>query len=425
MRIESIKFTGLDYTAQAPVAAAGTPGRIEHVFDLTNEQGHPVDRKNSIARIAFNDGEGDYIDGFSVTYNYIDPKTGKSAPGAKPVIHGTFREAEVHHKVLQLKENEYICGARVLYVNKDTEEQYIGRITLWATRPDSDHAYQAGDWGETPKGQSVPEDWHWDKKDGRLFVFGARQNNSEETMGLKTLAFGEFHDEAAIAQSDSYPAIPVSTQSDGKTFDDLKKYGAVLNLRYPIKCIEVWHDEIVEGIQVTYNLNNNCTVPVLHGSKVSNISPTRIDLNENETVVEITGIHGEACPKTQLGDRINLLDFKVYNKKAGMYRNSGTCGKIQEDFNQQTRKDICIRGPLVALAGRAERTKRYGLHNIQGFTRVLTETGLGNQTKSSAAPNATANGATNGNPANGAANGAANGNAANGASAPGADHCHS
>ena len=82
--------------------------------------------------------------------------------------------------------------------------------------------------GEKPTGDHETSDWHWEKKDGRLYVFGARQDNSEETRGLKTLAFGELHKQATVARSPLYPGVDASTQ-DSKDFDDLKKCGCMLS----------------------------------------------------------------------------------------------------------------------------------------------------------------------------------------------------
>ncbi|KAG9082027.1 hypothetical protein FRC07_014350, partial [Ceratobasidium sp. 392] len=354
----------------------------------------PVDDKRSISKLEFNEESGS-IDGIRITYRYIDSKTGASKEGK--VVHGSFNEEEVHHSYLELPEDEYISGAQVWYGNKGTEDQYIGRVTLWACRPKVKHPFRAGDWGEIPDSDPQTDDWHVKDKSGRLFVFGARQDNNASSKGLKALCFGESQGQVVAAHSGTYPPVPASTQGAGKEFNDVAARGSSflpmltrlitlksptdgvkINYKWPIKRIEVWHDKIIEGIQVTYNLNNGETCALMHGSKSPGV-PSRIDLKETETVVEVTGIHGVACPDTQWGDRVNLLDFKIYDSKTGMFRSAGTFGKLQESFKQVTRKDICARGPLIGLAGRADNSqKQAGLYSLQFFTRVPPWKGLSN-----------------------------------------------
>ncbi|QRV75771.1 Jacalin-like lectin domain protein [Ceratobasidium sp. AG-Ba] len=359
MKIKTVHFTELDLAAKS----VGV-GDVYDTFNSTT--GNPVDDTHSIVKLEFNDGDGDYIDGFRVTYNYIDPKTGSKTQGH--VTHGTFKESEVRHKALKLEEDEYICGARIYYANKGTEDEHIGRITFYARQGTSGPVYQADDWGETP--QSGDDPYFWPKentKNGKLYVFGARENNQAATKGLKALCFGTRQQTVAVAQSLTFPAVDATGQTSGKKFDDLAKLGSILNYDCPIKAIDVWFDRVIEGIQVTYNLNNGKQAIEMHGNKTAN-APAKIHLKNLWPSTEVTGIHGKFDLNS--GDLLSLLDFKIYDSKTRVFRNSGTCGKFQDTFVQSSRKDICTRGPLVALAGWDDKSKKPGLYNVKFFTRV-------------------------------------------------------
>ncbi|KAG8722042.1 hypothetical protein FRC09_006924 [Ceratobasidium sp. 395] len=351
MKVPTVKYTGLGSGAQT--------SSVTDVWDHFDADNNPVSIEQNIVKLEFNEEPG-HIDGMRITYRYFDPKTGQTKDGQ--VVHGTFNEDDVHHSSLALPGNEYICGAQVTYGNKGQVDQYVGRVTLWACHSEGGKAFRAGDWGEIPDQNSQTEDWHKDDKKGRLYALGARQDNAASSKGLKALCFGESQGQLTAASSLSYPPVgPVTQDTKDHYFDDLAKHGATLNTQYPIRSIECWHDKNIEGIQITYNLNTGATVTQMHGSKTSS-SPVKISLKETESVVEVTGIHS---------DRVNLLDFKIFNSKTGMLRNTGTIGELQENFKQSTRKDICARGPLLGLAGRADNSqKEVGLHSLKFYTRV-------------------------------------------------------
>ncbi|GAB1527404.1 hypothetical protein RhiTH_010579 [Rhizoctonia solani] len=200
-----------------------------------------------------------------------------------------------------------------------------------------------------------PQEFKWE---GRLSCFGGVADNSLVQVGLKGLKFGQITGKVVLADSIPYGGGR-SSKLMGKEYNDLHSFGAELDFWKPIKSIEIWSGQVVDGLLVTYNMLDGSTQDVMHGATGG--TKTKIDLSPTERIVEVNGIYGVASPTTDWGTQIQLLTFRIYDSATNFYRTTASFGiPNQHDFVQETRKDLCVRGPLVGFAGVANNSANQG-----------------------------------------------------------------
>ncbi|KAF8598483.1 hypothetical protein BDV93DRAFT_609831 [Ceratobasidium sp. AG-I] len=315
---------------------------------------------HSINKIEFNSGW--VLDGMRVTYSTV--------PGLeRQVVHGTFSPSNVGDKVVSLGANEYVSKAEGVHGRPNGQYDYgdcIQKIQFTIKNSETGQQRTAGPFGSA---QSLkPQDAKSFSWEGHLYAFAGRADNTLGQVGLKGLSFVE-RSGAKITLAVSAPyAGDRPSGLIGQAYDDLADFGAKLNFTSPIKSINVWSGQVVDGLEITYNFADKTTKTVMHGAKGG--ACTEVPLGATERIVEVNGLHGVSFPQANWGDQVQLLTFTIYDSATGFSRSTRTFGLGQE-FVQETRKDIYVKGPLVAFAGTANNSQStVGLNTIKFYTQT-------------------------------------------------------
>ncbi|GAB1528349.1 hypothetical protein RhiTH_011543 [Rhizoctonia solani] len=323
----------------------GGAGASQPAFD---DAANDLNALHAINKIEFNSGW--VVDGIRVTYS--------TELGLERVkVHGTFNEAHVRDKVVTIAADEYISAAMGLHGHPNGRYDYgdcIQKIRFRITNSKTGSERHTEYFGAAEQLQN-PQEFKWE---GRLSSFAGIADNSLSQVGLKGLKFGQITGKVVLAESIPYGGGR-SPELMGQEYNDLQSFGAELDFQKPIKSIEVWSGQVVDGLLVTYNLADGSTKDVMHGAGGG--GKTKISLSPTERIVEVNGIYGVASPTTNWGTQIQLLTFKIHDYATGFYRHTASFGiPSQRDFVQETRKDLCVRGPLVGFAGVANNSANQG-----------------------------------------------------------------
>ncbi|ELU37164.1 hypothetical protein AG1IA_08798 [Rhizoctonia solani AG-1 IA] len=312
----------------------GGAGASQPAFD---DAANDLNALHAINKIEFNSGW--VVDGIRVTYS--------TELGLERVkVHGTFNEAHVRDKVVTIAADEYISAAMGLHGHPNGRYDYgdcIQKIRFRITNSKTGSERHTEYFGAAEQLQN-PQEFKWE---GRLSSFAGIADNSLSQVGLKGLKFGQITGKVVLAESIPYGGgrSPELMGQDSTFY----AVGAELDFQKPIKSIEVWSGQVVDGLLVTYNLADGSTKDVMHGAGAT------------ERIVEVNGIYGVASPTTNWGTQIQLLTFKIHDSATGFYRHTASFGiPSQRDFVQETRKDLCVRGPLVGFAGVANNSANQG-----------------------------------------------------------------
>ncbi|QRV74453.1 hypothetical protein RhiJN_02467 [Ceratobasidium sp. AG-Ba] len=110
----------------------------------------------------------------------------------------------------------------------------------------------------------------------------------------------------------------------------------------------------------------------MHGAQGG--GKTVVDIAATERIVEINGIWGLSSPSTNWGVQMQLLRFTIFDSVTQFYRTTNAFGTPSaKDFVQETRKDICVRGPFVGVSGTADNNlKQVGLDTTVFYTQCPT-----------------------------------------------------
>ncbi|KAG8700486.1 hypothetical protein FRC09_005927 [Ceratobasidium sp. 395] len=322
----------IDTTTFSPMfGGAGTPQSM--AFDDATSD---LNTKHSISKIEFNAGW--VVDGLKVTYN-----------NDRQIVHGTFNPSNVGDKVVNIADDEYISGVEGEHGRHNGQYDYgdcIQKIRFIITNSKTKAERQTEYFGKAEY-LKTPEPFSWE---GHLFAFAGRADNKLPQVGLKGLSFGQCTGKVALAESFPYGGDRSSSLM-GQAYDDLKTYGTQINFLRPIKSLGIWSGQLIDGIEVTYNLSNGSTATLMHGAKGG--SKTEIQLLPTENIVEVNGICGIAAPLTDWKIQCLLLGFKILNSANGCVRDTMTFGAPNNNYVPESRKDICVRGQLAGFSGTA------------------------------------------------------------------------
>ncbi|KAF8668350.1 hypothetical protein RHS04_09035 [Rhizoctonia solani] len=323
MIINSVAYSAMIGGAEAPQSMA--------FEDAAND----LNALHSITKIEFNAGW--VVDGIRVTYSTEQGLERK-------VVHGTFKESNIQNQVVA------IAGIAAMGLHGHPNGRYdygdcVQTIRFGITNSKTGKERYTANFGAAEQLQN-PQEFKWE---GRLSCFAGVADNSLVQVGLKGLKFGQITGKVVLAESIPYGGGR-SSKLMGKEYNDLHSFGAELDFWKPIKSIEIWSGQVVDGLLVTYNMLDGSTQDVMHGATGG--TKTKIDLSPTERIVEVNGIYGVASPTTDWGTQIQLLTFRIYDSATNFYRTTASFGiPNQHDFVQETRKDLCVRGPLVGFAG--------------------------------------------------------------------------
>ncbi|KAF8748775.1 hypothetical protein RHS01_10589 [Rhizoctonia solani] len=319
------KVQGLDYKVKGNnhrlLYFGWGAGASQPAFD---DAANDLNALHAINKIEFNSGW--VVDGIRVTYS--------TELGLERVkVHGTFNEAHVRDKVVT------IAGIAAMGLHGHPNGRYdygdcIQKIRFRITNSKTGASVTLY-FGAAEQLQN-PQEFKWE---GRLSSFAGIADNSLSQVGLKGLKFGQITGKVVLAESIPYGGGR-SPELMGQEYNDLQ-IGAELDFQKPIKSIEVWSGQVVDGLLVTYNLADGSTKDVMHGAGGG--GKTKISLSPTERIVEVNGIYG------------------IHDSATGFYRHTASFGiPSQRDFVQETRKDLCVRGPLVGFAGVANNSANQG-----------------------------------------------------------------
>ncbi|KAG9089716.1 hypothetical protein FRC06_001418 [Ceratobasidium sp. 370] len=314
-----------------------------------------VDR--SISKVEFDTGW--VAHGMRVTYN-----TTKGVERAIP--HGTFLATNVGDKFFTVAEGEYISKVEGVHGHPNGSYDYgdcIQKIRFTIKNSTTNQERVTPYYGAAmylPADKAVPFTWG-----GHLYSFGGLTKDSDEVK-LKGLSFNKVTGRIVLAVSAPYAGTGRSTPLLGQPYDDMTEFGQKVDFKHPIKSLNVWSEQIVHGLEITYNLSDGTTKTVMHGAQAG--AKSQVQLSANERIVEVKGLHGVSFPNKDWADQVQLLQFTIHDTTTDFLRTTPTFGTGQ-DFVQETRKDIYVRGPVVGVAGTANNSlQTAGLNTIMFYT---------------------------------------------------------
>ncbi|KAF8748778.1 hypothetical protein RHS01_10590 [Rhizoctonia solani] len=327
MIINSVAYSAMIGGAEAPQSMA--------FEDAAND----LNALHSITKIEFNAGW--VVDGIRVTYSTEQGLERK-------VVHGTFKESNIQNQVVA------IAGIAAMGLHGHPNGRYdygdcVQTIRFGITNSKTGKERYTANFGAAEQLQN-PQEFKWE---GRLSCFAGVADNSLVQVGLKGLKFGQIT--GKVVWLNLFPMAVAAAPSSWEKSTTISTVvlGAELDFWKPIKSIEIWSGQVVDGLLVTYNMLDGSTQDVMHGATGG--TKTKIDLSPTERIVEVNGIYGVASPTTDWGTQIQLLTFRIYDSATNFYRTTASFGiPNQHDFVQETRKDLCVRGPLVGFAGVAK-----------------------------------------------------------------------
>ncbi|QRW23029.1 hypothetical protein RhiXN_08065 [Rhizoctonia solani] len=376
MIINSVAYSAMIGGAEAPQSMA--------FEDAAND----LNALHSITKIEFNAGW--VVDGIRVTYSTEQGLERK-------VVHGTFKESNIQNQVVA------IAGIAAMGLHGHPNGRYdygdcVQTIRFGITNSKTGKERYTANFGAAEQLQN-PQEFKWE---GRLSCFAGVADNSLVQVGLKGLKFGQITGKVVLAESIPYGGGR-SSKLMGKEYNDLHSFGAELDFWKPIKSIEIWSGQVVDGLLVTYNMLDGSTQDVMHGATGG--TKTKIDLSRESSLgadavltdqtrqiqrqsalLRLTGstaLH-PLLPTGALrfsfepsGSTILPLTFIALRVPA-ILASFGIPN--QHDFVQETRKDLCVRGPLVGFAGVANNSaNQVGLNTTIFYTVVNVWQGVAPQ----------------------------------------------
>ncbi|KAF8637513.1 hypothetical protein AX17_002778 [Amanita inopinata Kibby_2008] len=156
---------------------------------------------------------------------------------------------------------------------------------------------------------------------------------------------------------------------DGKRFDDVEDVAGWpstqnIDLNHPIAKLEISSGWVVDGIAVTYRLDNGKTKRVMHGSDFGPKAHV-IDLSCNEVVMAIYGRAGqESCYKKKLIGQIAFLIYdtaRLRTRVAGPYGDATHCHEG---------KPFYVTSPMALSGFTRDGAEGLGLSGLS-FTKAL------------------------------------------------------
>ncbi|QRV89228.1 Jacalin-like lectin domain protein [Ceratobasidium sp. AG-Ba] len=266
------------------------------------------------------------------------------------IVHGTFGEDKVGSKVVEVAPYEYISLAEGWHGFPNGQNNYgdcIQKMRLRITNKQTKEQ-RYSDWFGSAQDLANPVAFKWE---GRLYTLAGCADNTLPQAGLKGLIFGAIATKIGVASSFKYGGDRTE-ELLGESYNDLEKYGSWLNYACPIQSIAVWYGQVIDGMEITYNLSDGKTIAVMHG--VQGGEKAWVVIRPTERIVEVNGLSGIASRTSDWGVQLQLLSFKIYDSVTESYRTVGNFGTLLDGyFLQESRKDICVRGPLIGLSGRA------------------------------------------------------------------------
>ncbi|KAG8742769.1 hypothetical protein FRC10_000936 [Ceratobasidium sp. 414] len=311
------------YASSATFGGAGIAGTAP--FDDSSNDLN-VDR--SISKVEFDTGW--VAHGMRVTYS-----TTQGVERAIP--HGTFLGTNVGDKFFTVAAGEYISKVEGVHGHPNGNYDYgdcIQKIRFTVKNSTTNQERVTPYYGPAmylPPDKAVPFTW-----EGHLYSFGGLTKNSDEVK-LKALSFNKVTGRIVLALSAPYAGTGRSTTLLGQQYDDMAAFGQKVNFNHPIKSLNVWSEQIVHGLELIL-------------------------------FAEVKGLHGVSFPDKDWADQVQLLQFTIHDTVTDFLRTTTTFGTGQ-DFVQETRKDIYVRGPLVGVAGTANNSlQTAGLNTVMFYT---------------------------------------------------------
>ncbi|QRV88201.1 Jacalin-like lectin domain protein [Ceratobasidium sp. AG-Ba] len=347
-----------------PLVSSATFGG-DGISETTNFDDYSpnLDPQYSITKIEFNTGW--VVDGMRVTYRDLD--------GIEFAIpHGTFSAGNVGNKFFTLSAGEYISKVEGVHGHPNGNYDYgdcIQKIRFTIKSTNSSQVKVTPYYGAAqylPPNNAITISW-----EGRLHSFAGITKDTYEVK-LKGLSFTRFGDPVVLATSIPYGGIGRSLDLLGQDYDDINSFGNRLKLSNPIKSIGVWSDQsIVHGLEIVYNMSDGATNSVMHGAQGG--TKSTVDLAATENIIEIKGIHGNLQSDQKWADQIQILEFTIQGSSGEPPRTAGPFG-AGANLDQETRKDIYVRGTLMGIAGTANNgVPVAGLNVVKFYTKPPTQ----------------------------------------------------
>ncbi|KAG8742770.1 hypothetical protein FRC10_000937 [Ceratobasidium sp. 414] len=290
------------YASSATFGGAGIAGTAP--FDDSSNDTN-VDR--SISKVEFNTGW--VTDGMRVTYS-----TTQDVERAIP--HGTFIAANVGDQFFTVAAGEHISKVEGVHGHPNREIDYgdcIQKIRFTIKNSTTNQERVTPYYGLAmylPPDQAVPFTW-----DGHLYSFGGLTKDSGEVK-LKGLSFNKVTGRIVLALSAPYAGTGRSTALLGQQYDDMAAFGQKVNFNHPIKSLNIWSEQIVHGLEITYNLSDGTTLTVMHGAQAGTKSEVQLS--------EVKGLHGVSFPDKDWADQVQLLQFTIHDTVTDFLRTTST-----------------------------------------------------------------------------------------------------
>ncbi|KAG9095975.1 hypothetical protein FS749_009349 [Ceratobasidium sp. UAMH 11750] len=343
------------YASSATFGGAGIASTVP--FD---DSANDLDLNRSITKVEFDTGWVTH--GMRVTY-----QTAKGVDRAIP--HGTFSATNVGNSFFTVAAGEYISKVEGVHGHPNGSYDYgdcVQKIRFTIKNSTTNQERVTPYYGlaqNLPAGNAVPFTW-----EGRLYSFGGLTKDPDPTnVKLKALSFNKLSGQIVLAVSTPYAGTGRSAELLGQQYDDMASLGQKVDFNHPIKSLKVWSEQIVHGLEITYNLTDGTTKTVGHGAQAG--TKSEVVLSANENIIEIKGLHGVSFPGDKdWADQVQLLQFTIHDTITDFLRTTPTFGTGQ-GIVQETRKDIYVRGRLVGVAGTANNSlQTAGLNTIMFYT---------------------------------------------------------
>ncbi|KAG8711780.1 hypothetical protein FRC08_015461 [Ceratobasidium sp. 394] len=163
--------------------------------------------------------------------------------------------------------------------------------------------------------------------EGCLYSFSGLAKDADEVK-LKALSFNKLSGRIVLAISTPYAGTGRSAELSGQQYDDMASFGQKVDFNHPIKSLSVWSEQIVHGLEITYNLSDGTTKTVLHGAQAG--SKSEIVLSAHENIIEVKGLHGVSFPGDKdWVDQVQLLKFTIHDAVTDFLRTTRTSHRFR------------------------------------------------------------------------------------------------